>query len=744
MSVPPASPLLDQAYRLADNRMVDETPYYDEDSHRKPNMEVFVREFFEMVEKIKPESVTPNVLMGELNDAQWMCPGIDKIVAELQKLDRNGDTIRLSSIPDYFGMIKRSKEKLQTFKGEMRYPFKQNFAFRLCNVLSTRMYLKQLNRQAEYLLTAWTEPFNTFASLLGSPYPQAMLFDAWKKMHINHSHDDIGGCSVDYVHEDMLWRYRQVTERCRGLLHRSLGTIARQVGSAEIEKNQSRLVVFNPLASGRNNISRFYVDVPLGIECKDIQVADSKGNTVASEIISSSMDKSSPLELQLSGCPAVPIKRYNIEVSTANIPSMGYSQYTLTALPQPAPKAQPLPCGRNWMENEFLKASFNSDGTLNLLDKKTGQSFENLHYFQDCGQDRAARISWYLIYPAQDKVYNSKGIKAEISVIHNSSLSTSIKVDYCFNIPKSLDLNNVKMVKQEHFTSYRYEKRSDELIPLKITSIFTLNAGSRRVDVETTLDNQATDHWLRVMFPTKVKTDSSYADSAFDVVKRPVEKFDTQEYIELKTQGDVQTFPMLTFADLASDERSLAVLVNGLPDYDIVDGDDRTIAVSLLRAIFNGRIDPETKMPQVNSSQCLGIHSYQYAIYPHKGTWDKAAVLDEALDHNLPLMGVQLMGKGTGTLPTSASFISFSKPGLVISALKKAQSGDGIVLRLYNPSAKAIETDITFSLGKLASVQSTNLLEEPLPGKKLKIDKSGKFHLSAGPKKIVTLLLTCK
>jgi hypothetical protein len=40
----------------------------------------------------------------------------------------------------------------------------------------------------------------------------------------------------------------------------------------------------------------------------------------------------------------------------------------------------------NALENEFVRAEIQSDGTVRMLDKATGQVFENLNYFEDEGE----------------------------------------------------------------------------------------------------------------------------------------------------------------------------------------------------------------------------------------------------------------------------------------------------------------------------------------------------------------------
>jgi alpha-mannosidase len=76
-------------------------------------------------------------------------------------------------------------------------------------------------------------------------------------------------------------------------------------------------------------------------------------------------------------------------------------------------------------------------------------------------------------------------------------------------------------------------------------------------------------------------------------------------------------------------------------------------------------------------------------------------------------------------------------PKLVVSALKKAGRKDAVILRLYNPSTQAVETEVQW-LQELAAVKAVNLNEETLKAADRIKCKGRKFKASIGPKKIAT------
>ena len=86
------------------------------------------------------------------------------------------------------------------------------------------------------------------------------------------------------------------------------------------------------------------------------------------------------------------------------------------------------------------------------------------------------------------------------------------------------------------------------------------------------------------------------------------------------------------------------------------------------------------------------------------------------------------------------SFIRSSSPGLALSAFKKAERSNAVILRIYNPSPKAVDANIDF-FKKIKSAVVVNLNEEPLRGEKNVKIKGASLKLSLGSKKIRTVRL---
>jgi len=98
-------------------------------------------------------------------------------------------------------------------------------------------------------------------------------------------------------------------------------------------------------------------------------------------------------------------------------------------------------------------------------------------------------------------------------------------------------------------------------------------------------------------------------------------------------------------------------------------------------------------------SQCLGKHSFRYAVMPHLGDWDKAKVWQAAERFNLSFLAAQVGPTDHGTEPLSKSFLEIKPDVLPVSAVKRSESGQGWIIRLYNPFEKTVTGAIRLNHG---------------------------------------------
>src|SRR5699024_4053233 len=75
-------------------------------------------------------------------------------------------------------------------------------------------------------------------------------------------------------------------------------------------------------------------------------------------------------------------------------------------------------------------------------------------------------------------------------------------------------------------------------------------------------------------------------------------------------------------------------------------------------------------------------HSFTFSLYPHKGGWREAGTVAQAYYLNNPLQTVVKKTEG-GILAKEFSFVTCQEPNVVVEAVKQAEKGNGIIVRLY-------------------------------------------------------------
>jgi len=142
--------------------------------------------------------------------------------------------------------------------------------------------------------------------------------------------------------------------------------------------------------------------------------------------------------------------------------------------------------------------------------------------------------------------------------------------------------------------------------------------------------------------------------------------------------------------------------------------------VTLLRCVeWLSRGDLSTRrghagpMEFTPEAQCLGHHEFDYALVPHSGDWEaeEALVLREAQAFNTPVR-VLVSEQHEGQLPSRSTLVEVEPHTLVVSAIKQSETGQGVIVRIYNPLSHPVQATIRPGF---ACTQAfvTNLNEEP-------------------------------
>jgi len=685
---------------------------------------------------------TDAVLLFDGGDHQEWDRDVYGVLKQRMALPYEGVEIVHSSLDAYLDEMLTQLERIQGhLEGELREPGREPLPFDsqwlIPGVLSSRVWIKQANAACQTLLCHWAEPMASIATCaLGREYPQGFLDVAWRWLLQNHPHDSICGCSIDAVHEDMKFRFAQSQRIGERLTIEAMRRLAAH-GVGEVGPREIRLTLFNPLPYAWEGTTELTLGIPLdwntfneffGYEPKPaFRIYDAEGREIPYQRLAQANRRS---KFRTYGV-RFPEHGYTNDVTVSlvvSLPPLGYTTLTVRegepGLPTRHPETPGLATSERSMANENLEVTIEPNGTLTLRDKRTGQTYTRLLTFEDCAD---IGDGWYHGVAVNDQVFVSSGCRAEVALVHNGPMLTTFRVRTTFPVPKSFAFD--RMI------------RAEALTDLVLESLVSLRPGADRVEIETTVHNTAEDHRLRVLFPTGAQADTYLADSAFDVVERPIAlRPDRHLYREL----EVETRPQQSWTAIYDGTRGLAVISTGLMESAVRDLPDRPIALTLLRCTRRTVMtDGEP------GGQLLGAWTFRYWLVPLVGAPDVVRLGRLGQEIACGRRDVQLLGRDVayyregaeGSLPTSASFLHIVGEALVTSV---RQVGDGLEVRLYNPTLA--ESATTLILGELAqgpngytAIQRVNFESTPLgPVEPL---NDGRYTLQVGPKKIVTLRL---
>jgi len=635
-------------------------------------------------------------------------------------VEKMGHQICHDSLENF--MIEMTKELKDPYviKGESRNPGATGkWTHLMGDVISSRTRIKRKNAQTETLLQRWAEPFSLLGWLVGGEYMRSAIDLAWRYLLQNHPHDTICGAGIDQMEKDMMYRFDQAIIISHGVMRRGMAAIQKRIDTSTIDINESVITIFNPSPYHRSEVITLYIDLHDKCGYHGFSIRDARGKMLSyvetkrgyfGTLVRNLQD----ISLQLRS------ERIKIHLAVENIPALGYKTYHIKReeyehkkLPLEEGKIKKTP----FMENEFLRVIINPDGSLNILDKKTGHEFKNQHYFEDSGECGHA---WIHMAPQRDEIITTLGKEAIVEHMETSQLLTRYRIKHVMHIPDGLEGEEGR---------YR---RSKSYTKVPVESTLTLRQGQCWLEIITEIDNLVEQHRLCACYPTGLKATVSAAEAAFDVIERPIKRTPDSLYYNRPNPQ----YPMHRFVDICDASVGFAILNEGIREYEAVDDPQRTLCITLLRcfaAMQSPVIDQWDVYPWMKLAQSPGKHKWRYAIMPHEGNWQQGNLYREVENFTLPLEAAQV-GRGAGDLPQELSFIEILPQEIVLSALKKCEHRDTLLLRVFNPSVKKIEATIKF-YPIIKTAWLTNLNEERR--KKLPFHRN-QISVKFGPKKIVT------
>lgn len=233
----------------------------------------------------------------------------------------------------------------------------------------------------------------------------------------------------------------------------------------------------------------------------------------------------------------------------------------------------------------------------------------------------------------------------------------------------------------------------------RITQRYVLEADSPRLDIHTRVEWNEERTLLRATFRVDVRSMMATYDLSMGFIQRVT---------HVNTPWDKAKFEVCAhrWMDLSEHGGGVAILNNGKYGHSC---HGNSLGLTLLRS-------PMFPCPDADK----GIHEFTYSIMPHVGDWRTAGVDRQAALLNDPMVSIELP-KGRGGSPdvgpmtrgTSWSPIEIECDGsaaVEVTALKRAENGEGLILRFVETHGGRGTVRITWKVGG-EHVSAVDLLE---------------------------------
>jgi alpha-mannosidase len=566
----------------------------------------------------------------------------------------------------------------------------RNRVFTGCYTSQARQ--KWANRRGENLLYIAEAAAVIGAQMADVPYPQANLEAAWRNLLFDQFHDILPGSGVrdtrhytmGHAQETQAAAAVATTNALRALaarvdtnaLRRDFTTDAARAYKDDVESGRAgagvgnasgtggtsafgaahlsdrAFLIFNPLPYPRTEVvevklwdtkldPRHLIVTGHGLEPQRVQVLD-KGNYWAHEYLTVAF----PVYIPALGYRAVCVsdRAAEFDLLSTELSDPWAGQGGSWRMMEPPDYT---------LENEFLKAILDptSGGLTSLLDKRTDREW--------IPEGRRAGVFQY-------------------NLEANGGMTAWVIGDFL----KQTDLLDGGTLKRIHagpyVNTFRWTRTIGDMGTSRDTTLeldITVRQGIPRVEFRLRVDwreigdkERGIPH-LRVRFPLNIAGPQPRYEIPFGSLVRDL------------THGEEVVAQR--WADVTEADGQGVTLINTSKYGHSFDGD--TLALTLLRA----SIDPDP-LPD------LGEHVIEYALAPHGAGWTvgESTQAGEAL--NLPPV-IASCGFHAGDLLPVMSLVAVEPANVRLTALKQAEDGEGLILRLVEVDGTATTAQITFA-----------------------------------------------
>jgi alpha-mannosidase len=560
--------------------------------------------------------------------------------------------IDFSKAKDFFSDLNHELPNLKvpTWKDELYFEYHRG-------VYTSQADTKQrIRRDEELMLDA--EKYASVASLFGHPYPRDQFELGWKNLLFDHFHDVMPGSGIAVNYLDAKRNLEDVARSAKEVTDGALDEIMAHFNT---QGDGQPVVVFNSLSWPRTELVEVKVQLPS--HASQIEVVDAAGHRVESQLLSMDSATSRARLLVLVDPPALGYKTYFVRSAAR------------AGVSPELKNVQIVQASGETLKNAYIQIKVepqtgcitslldlrNQTETLAPAETETGGPKANA-----CGNllqafyDKPQKWDAWNIDSDFEKQHWDLDKADEVKLVEGGPLRAVIRVT-------------------KHFQNSTFVQD------------ITMYAGVPRVDVKMQADWHEKHILLKVAFPLSAHSDQATFEIPYGSIQRPTTRNTPAEQAKFEV-------PAQRWADLSDSRHGFSLLNDSKYGYDVK---GNVLRLSLLRS-------PEWPDPHADE----GHHEFTYSLYPHAGTWRDAQTVRRGYELNYKLIAVPTQ-KHEGRLPQQHSFAGVEPDNVVVTAIKKSEDDDSLVLRFYEWAGK--EADVKLRLpAAVQSASETDLMEKSI------------------------------
>lgn len=575
-----------------------------------------------------------------------------EVFEDIASMDGNYDMMAFFGVGNHGGgptieLLDRMKRELdgryiysspdyyfETVKSENVPAVTGDLQFHAKGCYSACSQIKIGNRMSENAVLN-TEKFSVLSEALAkTEYPHNELYRAWENILFNQFHDILGGCCISEAYTDAGYLHSEAMSIAQRHTNFAVQQISWNIDTMDGKELKPYKPTGNPTAAWTCEEN---IGTPIVIF-----------NPLACEVSTVVTLRELPASVTDNNGHEIPMQKIRDSKTNgsdkygtafkADIPALGYRMYRMYFERKPE---------KNY-ENEFIC---------------TDTSIEN-NYVRICFNKNSGEVESIF-----DKKRENELLETDTETVFMDETSCDTwahGISEFKNIAGVFGKGSVKLIEKG---PVRAVMRSEmKLFDTTIIRDYIMEAESSVIKVKAVIDFHEKHKMLKFSLPVKVRFPKVLCEIPFGFIQRP-------------NDGTEQVCGSWTA--MCGEGGGIGLANNSKYSFD---ADENILSLTILRgAIYADHFGERDEMCEYMEQ---GIHRFEYSIFPFESIADTEKKAQEL--NNKPEVVVETFHKGS--LGPEFSGINISENNITVTALKKHEDSDALVLRCYETENK--DTDV--------------------------------------------------